>query len=403
MNPLHLALIAMMAQQACATLGRTTLPVVAPVALVDLALGPAFVGVFMSIAASAGILTTLGCGSFILRHGALRMTQVGMLSLGVGLAGCATELLTVFVVSALMIGFGTAVSTPSSSHLLSRYATPAQAPLVFSIKQTGVPIGLMIAGIAGPFLVQYVGWQGALLAMAGLSIAVAVVLQPTRARFDEDRRPDQPFALSDVPNTLRLVLRHPELRLMACAGFSFVGLQSVFSSFLVLFLVHAQRYDLATAGFVFANAMGFAIVARIGWGWLSGRLGSAKPVLAMLGFVMAGAAVMTALIEPHWPLAGVLAVAVIFSGTALSWHGVLLAEVARLAPAGRVGATTGGVLSFGDAASLVLPLGFGAALAITGGYRVGFLLAAVPPFLVASYLVLRTARTARRETRMTGE
>ena len=33
--------------------------------------------------------------------------------------------------------------------------------------------------------------------------------------------------------------------------------------------------------------------------------------------------------------------------TAVSWHGVLLAEVARLAPAGRIGSTTGAVLAFG--------------------------------------------------------
>jgi len=55
---------------------------------------------------------------------------------------------------------------------------------------------------------------------------------------------------------------------------------------------------------------------------------------------------------------------------------VLLAEVARLSPVGRIGATTGAVLAFGDAGSLVLPLLFSAALALTGGYDTGFLIGA---------------------------
>ena len=55
---------------------------------------------------------------------------------------------------------------------------------------------------------------------------------------------------------------------------------------------------------------------------------------------------------------------------------MLLAEVARLSPPGRIGATTGAVLAFGDAGSLVLPLLFSAALTLTGGYASGFLIGA---------------------------
>ena len=58
----------------------------------------------------------------------------------------------------------------------------------------------------------------------------------------------------------------------------------------------------------------------------------------------------------------------------MSWHGVLLAEVARLSPPGRIGSTTGAVLAFGDAGALVLPLLFSAALTLTGGYAPGFLI-----------------------------
>ena len=104
-------------------------------------------------------------------------------------------------------------------------------------------------------------------------------------------------------------------------------------------------------------------------------------LLALLALGMAGASVMTALIAPDWPTWATVLAATALSLTALSWHGVLLAEVARLAPAGRIGATTGAVLSFGDAGALVLPLLFSAALTLTGGYSAGFLIGGALAFL----------------------
>ena len=53
---------------------------------------------------------------------------------------------------------------------------------------------------------------------------------------------------------------------------------------------------------------------------------------------------------------------------------MLLAEVARLSPPGRIGAITGAVLSFGDAGAFVLPLLFSATLSATGTYAAGFLI-----------------------------
>src|SRR5436190_10098512 len=58
----------------------------------------------------------------------------------------------------------------------------------------------------------------------------------------------------------------------------------------------------------------------------------------------------------------------VLSATAMSWHGILLSETARLAPAGRVGAVTGGVLSFGQIGAFLGPSAFSLLLHMTGGY-----------------------------------
>src|SRR5262245_63442249 len=75
---LYLALGAMTVQQAFATMGRSTVPLIAAAIVADLAVDPALVGIYVGIGAVAGFLTTMTCGGLIVRYGAMRMTQAGM-------------------------------------------------------------------------------------------------------------------------------------------------------------------------------------------------------------------------------------------------------------------------------------------------------------------------------------
>ncbi|WP_421998056.1 MFS transporter [Reyranella sp.] len=371
---LHVALGAMTVQQTFATLGRSTVPLIAAAIVADLGVDPALVGVYVAIGAVAGFLTTMGCGGLIVRYGALRMTQAGMLALAVGLALPSGGWLPLFALGAFVGGLGQAISTPSSSHVLGRLSPPRLAPLVFSIKQTGVPAGLMVAGVIAPWLATEAGWRVALLVIAAVCAVTAVALQPLRERLDDDRIPGRPLSPADIRANVAAVLRDPALRALCLAMFSFVGLQSLFTGFFVLYLARGLGYELERAGLVFAIAVAVAVPARIGWGWLAARLVRPDLLLSLLGIGMAAAAVATASIGAAWPTWLAAAAAIGLSVTAVSWHGVLLAEVARLSPAGRIGPTTGAVLAFGDAGALVLPLLFSAALAITEDYAPGFLI-----------------------------
>jgi nitrate/nitrite transporter NarK len=388
-------LVALLLQQTCATMGRAVIPLIAPAIVADLAISPALVGVFLSLSSAAGFLSTLICGSFILRYGALRMTQFGMVSLGTGLALSATGWIGSFVPGSLASGLGQAVSTPSSSHLLGRFSPPHLAPLVFSLKQTGVPAGLMIAGVIAPALVEAYGWQAAIMVCAAVCAGTALALQPLRARFDTDRNPAQPLTPAAIRGNIVSVVREPDLRLLCFTMFSFVGLQALFTGFFVLYLVRGLGNDLARAGLIFSIAIAVAVPARIGWGLVASRLMRPDRLLALLGIAMSGAAALTASMQGHWPMWMLAGAAALFSATAVSWHGVLLAEVARLSPAGRIGATTGVVLSFGDAGSLVLPLLFSAALALSDSYRIGFLIGGVPTLVIGLYSLRLALRRDR--------
>ena len=61
------------------------------------------------------------------------------------------------VVSAFLVGLGYGLVNPASSHILTRIATPRTISLLFSLKQTDVPIGVAIAGAVVPVLALALG------------------------------------------------------------------------------------------------------------------------------------------------------------------------------------------------------------------------------------------------------
>jgi len=80
----------------------------------------------------------------------------------------------------------------------------------------------------------------------------------------------------------------------------------------------------------------------------------------------------------------------------MSWHGILLSESARLAPFGRAGAVTGGVLSFGQMGAFLCPSVFSLLLRVTGGYAAGWAVCAIPAVLVGINLSRPMKRSLRR-------
>lgn len=391
MKLLALAVVAMLFQQALAYMSSLVMPVAAPAVAADLDLSPALVGVFTGIVFTGSMISQVSCGGFITRFGPLRMSQVSLLISGSALLAIMSGLPPIFAVAAFVMGLGTAPSTPASSQILSRYSPPRYAPLIFSLKQTGVPIGAMTAGFLVPWCVAEFGWRGAFAVTGLMCLAYAVLLQPLRREFDRDRKPGYSLSPADVGSLLRAIVTTSELRTMAVAAFAFVGLQSLFGSFLVVYLTEGLGYSLEGAGIVFAIAQSAAIPARILWGFIGGALAPPRVVLACLGVGMAVSTIGTGLFDVAWSVEMVTAVAVAYSATAVSWHGVLLAEVARLAPPDRVGATTGGVLAFGSAGMMSYPLIFSAILYWTGRYDLGFFAGAVPA-LIAALLLSRRVR-----------
>lgn len=376
----------MFLQQTFVALGRALPAVIAPAIIEDLHIAPAWIGVYFGLTALAALVSQLGCGSFIVRHGALRMSQISLAMLAAGTALAALGTPITLILSAIIAGGGGAVSTPASSHLLARCSSARYLPLVFSIKQTAVPAGLLLAGAFGPQLTEWLGWRHTMLLCAAVCAVFVVMLEPLRGIFDTDRVPTRTFRLSDFQATLTAVLATPGLRSLSFACLAFNGLQAAMTAYFVVYLT-TIGYTPVAAGFVFSVAVAVAVPGRILWGWLGSTYVSPRVMMAGLAFGMAGSAALLALCSADWPALLVALVACVLSATALSWHGVLLAETARAAPEDMRGGVTGGVLSFGQVGALVLPLMYSGLLDVTGSYGIGFIICGVPALLVGVQLL----------------
>jgi nitrate/nitrite transporter NarK len=160
------------------------------------------------------------------------------------------------------------------------------------------------------------------------------------------------------------------------------------TAYFVIYLT-TLGYTPVAAGFLFSVAMAVAVPGRILWGWIGSSYVSPRMTMAGLALGMAASAALLAFASAEWPplLLGLVACAL--SATALSWHGILLAETAHASPEDMRGGVTGGVLSFGQVGALVLPLLYSGLLDVTGSYGVGFVVCGLPALLVGVLLLRR--------------
>ena len=330
-------LSAMMLVQTMTAMAVVTVPVLAPEIAESLAIDTAAVGLYQSAAFVGAAFLTLLSGSLVLRHGGVRVNQASVVlsAAGVGLAVVGS--VPIVALGAALAGIGYGLATPAASHVLARVAPPARRGLVFSIKQSAVPLGGLVAGVLFPPVAERFGWVWAVALACALVASAAVIIQPLRARLDDDRDPVHRVRFDAPGQSVRLIFATPRLRPIALVAFSYGAMQLCLFAFLVAYLVERVGLDLVTAGLMFSVMQGAGVAARIGWGWVSDRWISARPLLAGLGVGTIASTVAATAFSEQWPLAGLAAVSAALGATGVGWNGVYLAEVSRAVPVEKVG------------------------------------------------------------------
>ncbi len=339
---------------ALAVLALQLVPVLAPAIGHSAGLAPGFVGVFNAGLWAAAMAGTLAAPALLARTDAWTIARASLLLCAAGAGAAASGQVAGLVAAALLIGLAHGLEGPMATHLLVVHVAVARRPLWFSVKQSGVQVGAIVASFLLPALAAAGGWRLAALAVVVMAAAAALARAAPAARHA--------VALAAPPagrggGTWALLRASPVLRALALSAAAFGAMQVALNGFFVSYAVAERGATLVQAGAWLGAAQAGGLVGRLLWGWLAGRLGAVMPLLLGLGLVMSACALLLGLTGPGWTLL------VVFGLSASGWNGIFLAEVARQAPAAGAGAATAAVLVVMMLGLVVGPLAFSAVAA----------------------------------------
>ncbi|MAC80083.1 MAG: hypothetical protein CML66_18685 [Rhodobacteraceae bacterium] len=383
--------------QAVLALMSRTLPLFGMPLTAASGMRPEAVGQLSSATSFGSMIFFLWGPTLLARLPSLRQLQLGCATAAVAMLFCALGRWEGMLLAAFVIGLGYGPSAPAGSDLLMRITPRARRATIFSIKQAGVPLGGLAAGLALPAIAIFFGTISAALAAAGmLALAAAAALGLWKGAVDDappprDKPPFRDLLLAPV-RLIVLLLREPRMRLITAAGFSLGVAQGVIMGFFPVFLSDHAGWSLPAAGAAFALLQGLGVGGRVVMGWVSDRLGNAMRALSGLCFASGTTMLLLATIGPGSPILWIVLLSALAGITVVSWNGVFLAGLAETAPDGRVGEITAAGTFVLFSGYVLCPLLLQAVFSATDGYAVGLILAGLAPMSAGAAMLLSGRR-----------
>jgi len=260
----------------------------------------------------------------------------GMALLIVALAPNFWALLAGSVIGGVALGAG----NPATNRVIADYIGIARRGLVVGLKQSGPPMGLLLAGVILPPLALALSWRWAI----GISVLIPVVgMMATLALLSRSRRGES------TPST-RMSEENTETRSVVL-WLTVIGLGVALSLSAVIAFVplYAQERVGTTAatGGALASVLGLTGVAgRIGWGAIANRFSRPSHALLVITAVslVATAAIALAQFVGLW----MLWVGVVAGGfSMMAWHAIGWLVIIDRVGVGGVGKASG-VMQLGN-------------------------------------------------------
>jgi MFS family permease len=372
-------LLAILGLQITAAYLTRVIPTIAPVLAADLNWPETVIGYLAGLTTLGSIGFLLGGAPLIKKLGPIRVLQLGVVAAGAGLLVILIPHWSFAAAAAVVLGLGYGPSVPAGNDVLHRTAPPQHRSLIFSIKQAGVPLAGVMAGLTLPALTEAFGWRSAIVFSAAIVAVTVIAVQPARRAIDASRDPLYPAGLRAILSPTNLMrplstLRESDALIrLSWVGTCFAVAQGSWFAFLVTYAVSALGLSLGAAGLMFAAMQATGIGGRMLLGFVSDRLGSATLTLGIVAFASSATSLALVFADATWPFWLLIAIAGVGGVTVSSWNGVQLAEIARLAPRARVAEALAGSTIVIFVGYVVGPAFFAFLVGVTQSYQYGFL------------------------------
>jgi MFS transporter, ACS family, aldohexuronate transporter len=310
-------------------------------------------GSFLSAYYIGPSLVSLPSGTLADRWGIKRMLVLGQAVIALGLlaASFATSFGT-FTMLLIGAGVGYGMLNPTSTKAVMGWSPPAHRATLVGLKQVGLPLGGMLGAALLPALAMAAGWRTALGLSAALIAAGAVASL---------------LLYHDPPTTGQTPRRSTRGTIAAV----FAAMQTVWMSYLVLYLQGAVGLTLLAASRLLALAQLGGMTGRVLFGMLSDRLfgGRRRLPLVLAGVGSAACSLVVAGTGDGASLLGLGLLSFVFGVVGISWNGVQHTWMAELAGPRDAGTAVGLGLAVSSAGVTLGPLAFGYVVQTVGGYR----------------------------------
>ena len=356
-----------------AALLQASIGAFSPLVTADLGLSRTGLGVLLGGYYLAAAVASAPLGRLVDRLGSRRGLALVLIMAVLGTAMAALSTGALLLGAALLVS-GLAVAAANPATNLALAATPPPHGTVMGVKQSGVQLAPVVAGVLLAPIAAVLGWRAALGVASGLSavLLVAVYVSWRAVPRQTGRNAGVAASGGSGSRSLRLLAAYA-----LCMGVGYAGVMvylALFAHEVLLFSEHRAAVLVAVVG-------GSAVAARIGWSVLveraRGWLGGERAVLLLIGAI-AVAASLGLMAAQHLAAGVVWAAAIGIGVSAAAWNGVVMLVLVRDSGApGSVGSASGRVQG---AFFLGLALGppvFGAAVDHAGTYTIGWIWTAV--------------------------
>ncbi len=295
-----------------------------------------------------GALTAPMSGNAVDRFGPRRTVAAVLLWSAVGfLVTALAQSYLLLIAASVFLGIPQGAGNPSTNKLIAEEFGEGQRGVVTGIKQSGVQLGVVIAGGVVPALAVVFGWRWATASIGFVTLGVAAFML---WRFPSSQSPlDRTRATGSSDDSDNSETRGARAGLdgfvYRIAIYSFLlGLNAGgVTRFLPLFAEEELGLSESTAGLVLALTGLLAIAARLFWGRLAERSIATGQALIILAF---GSALTCGLLLINgW--AGVWlvwVVAIVTAFTISAWNVVAMLAVIKDVPTSQSGQASGVVL-----------------------------------------------------------
>ena len=356
----------------------SVIPTLAPVLSASAGVSRSFVGWLAAISTLGSIAFMLLGTPLIRRYGAIRVLQAGTVLGGAGVLLFYAPGMLPILIGTVLMGLGYGPSTPAGSDVLQRFAPARHRGLVFSMRQAGVPLSGLAAGLVLPSLYTAGGWDAVVLSSIGIVAFSVMLVQPVRSRVDANRDAQEHVTLrrllspANLAVPLRAVRAVPGMPRIAFAGSCLAVGHGCWAAYLVTYLTDALGESLVDAGVVFAVMQGAGVGGRLLLGWISDRVGSGAAVMRGVALASAATSLVLVLAAPMLSPMQLWAFAALAGITVMSWNGVQVALVAARAPRDGIAACSSGATTLLFLGFVAGPAAFALLLDATHSYLVCF-------------------------------